>query len=337
MVVQILMIKGDRMKEEVFTREEREFIIENYPKMPTSELIKIIGHTEKQIRGYANGKGLRKHDKPNRFEEWQKKYILKWYNIKTNGEIASKLGLTTKQVNDYGYRNIGKRNIEHYKVNEDYFSTIDTEDKAYWLGFLYADGNVHEDKSRGYVKSINTDLALSYIDVGHLIKFNKSISSNYPIKEKIVKLNDKEYKACRVTICNTNFSRNLIKNKCIPNKSLTLEFPDETILHKSLIRHFVRGYFDGDGCVSHSTEQSKTPHYIYGFVGTLNVINSIQDILNHEINATRVKISEKGNAYQCQWSGRGNCRRFFEYIYKDSTVWLDRKYNKFIKIINNEV
>ena len=321
----------------MFNKEEKKFIIEKYPLMPTKEICDVLGYTERQVRGYAHSKGLRKDIKPNRFTKEQKEFIHKWYNVKSNSEISREIGLTVKQINDYGYKNIGLRDIEHYSVNEDYFKTIDTEEKAYWLGFLYADGCVHEDTTRGYVKSINMELGLAEIDKTHIHKLNKATDSNYPVKDKTVKLNGKEYKACRVTICNTNFCKNLMDKGCIPNKSLFLTFPDERILPYELINHFIRGYFDGDGCVSHSTKESKSPHYVAGFVGTFDVLSKIQEILNNEAGLNKIKISNKGNAFQTQWSGRNNCIKFYEYIYKGATVWLDRKHDKFLKIINYEV
>lgn len=318
----------------IFNESEKEFVIKNYHCMTNKQIVDVIGHTERQVRGYANGAGLKKEYLPDRLTDSQKAYIHEWYNVIDTGSIAKEVGLTTKQVNDYGYKNIGKRNIERYCVNEEYFKVIDTEQKAYWLGFLYADGCVTENNSRGYIKAMTMELGLSIKDVTHLDKFNNSTSSNYTIKRKTVTLNGNKYEACRVTICNTNFCKFLISKGCTPRKSLSLIFPNEDIVPKSLIRHFIRGYFDGDGCVCYASDKAKSKHYIYGFVGTMDILNNIQSVLCNEIGATKTKISEKGNAFQCSWGGRNNCVRFYEYIYKDATIWLDEKFNK---IINHEV
>ena len=71
-----------------------------------------------------------------------------------------------------------------YNCNYDYFKEIDTEDKSYWLGFLYADGSIHKTKH-------TIDLVLSINEKEHLYKFNNYLESTYPIKierDKYVKL-----------------------------------------------------------------------------------------------------------------------------------------------------
>ena len=83
---------------------------------------------------------------------------------------------------------------------------------------------------------------MSISDKEHLIEFNKHIKSTYPIKierEKYVKLK----------ISNKHIGNSLINKGCIPKKSLILEFPNLSQVPKFLIRHFIRGYFDGDGCI----------------------------------------------------------------------------------------
>ena len=78
-----------------------------------------------------------------------------------------------------------KRERRIYQVNENYFESIDSDEKAYWLGFLSADGYIHEGRN-------TITLALQESDKVHIEKFKKAISATYPIKEIIHKL-DKEY------------------------------------------------------------------------------------------------------------------------------------------------
>ena len=103
-----------------------------------------------------------------------------------------KSGIKIKQImSDYSIKSVKtiydiiKRNgikkvgNKKYQVDDNYFNLIDTEEKAYWLGFLYADGYVRMKDSRsGQLK-----LKLSSKDRDHIILFNKCLSSNYPIKD----------------------------------------------------------------------------------------------------------------------------------------------------------
>lgn len=81
------------------------------------------------------------------------------------------------------------------KFNEHVFDVIDTEEKAYWLGFIYADGNVSK---AGDKQIYSFEISLKEDDYNHLMKFNKFVEfKGNNIKRKIVKLNNKEYIAFR--------------------------------------------------------------------------------------------------------------------------------------------
>ena len=154
------------------------------------------------------------------------------------------------------------KNLSKIKVNDYYFSSINSEHKAYWLGFLYADGNISKRKNE-------ITLTLKKSDYKHLQKFiddleiQKSVSF-YTIKSG--KFKGKE--SCSVGFSSNIMKQDLILYGCTPNKSLTLEFPNKAIFKDpDLIRHFIRGYFDGDGSVFTSKEK----HWRYGTI--TNVIH----------------------------------------------------------------
>lgn len=315
----------------VFSEEDKKFIIDNYLSMDTNEMARKLGYTAKQIRGYANNNGISDGNYNTRHPKWKTDYILEWYNKKPIKDIANYVEMTTKQVNDYGYRHVGK--LDSYSVDDTFFEHIDTEEKAYWLGFLYADGCVldYRNKPKSNFKCLTMSLAEH--DEGHMYKMNESMTSNYPIKHGT----SNGYGYYKVSICNTKICDDLIKLGCVPRKSLILKFPSIDVVPNNLVHHFIRGYFDGDGCISHHSENAKTKAYIFGFVGTKHMIDEIQEILHSELGLTKTKQQPCGKAIQTQWGGRENCRKFYEYAYKDATIWLDRKHDKFNKIINKEV
>src|SRR5699024_9205607 len=139
---------------------------------------------------------------------------------------------------------------QKYKINHNFFDEIDTEEKAYWLGFLYADGCVRED--RGCFR-----LGLQARDVRHLEKFRESLDSNHTIKETNKVTNEKIYYGNYIFIHSKKLVKNLVEKGCFENKSLTLKFPSYDIVPKHLIYHFIRGYFDGDGSVSYTVRNGK--------------------------------------------------------------------------------
>ena len=121
-------------------------------------------------------------------------------------------------------------------LNSDKFSCIDTEEKAYWLGFLYADGNVRENK-------ISLELAVK--DKEHLEKFNQFME-----KEKDILTSGHRV---RCLFMDKKVYQDLVNLGVVPNKSLILKFPNYNQVPKNLIRHFIRGYVDGDGSLSYTT------------------------------------------------------------------------------------
>lgn len=212
-----------------------------------------------------------------------------------------------------------------YEYDKNYFTNIDTNDKAYWLGFLYADGCVSEyKKPNGKIHCMVLDIGLSDKDKQHLVKFNNSLKSNIEIKHKTVS-------GCgtsRLTVCCTNMCRDLISHGCTPQKSLILEFPS---LNDKLLPHFIRGYFDGDGCIYLGKYK-----YVINFVGTKNFLTDLRNVLKEHNISGPLKIYSKGNAYQMYIYGYNNLKEFYNYVYNDTDLYLDRKYEKFINCFQNK-
>lgn len=90
-----------------------------------------------------------------------------------------------------------------FYYNKDFFQEINTEEKAYWLGFLYADGCINKIYRNNKLKSMNLEIGLCHKDEQHLQKFLNSIESNIEIKHKKSKSNGKIYESSRIIICCT--------------------------------------------------------------------------------------------------------------------------------------
>ena len=187
----------------------------------------------------------------------------------------------SKRIKALGYEVVNHQT--KVKFNEHVFDSIDTEEKAYWLGFIYADGYIDSSPLNPDKKSVyNFELSLKADDVEHLNKFNKFMEHiNDNVKINDTKCQDKIFKRCRWLIANKHLWNILNNYGCTPQKSNTLKFPDESIFKdKSLIRHFIRGYFDGDGCLSWADKEHKIP--CIEVVGTESFLHSIQKYLQIE-------------------------------------------------------
>ncbi|MET3505599.1 hypothetical protein [Halalkalibacter oceani] len=223
--------------------------------------------------------------------------------------------------------------MSRYTYNKNFFEKIDCEKKAYWLGFLYADGCINRYYRNEKLNAMSLEIGLSDKDRDHLQKFLSDIESNVPIKSKVVKLNGEKYNSSKVVVCNTKMCRDLIKLGCTPQKSLTLTFPNENILPKQYIRDFIRGYFDGDGCIFFGEYDSLKSLKII-IVGTFNMVKAIEyHFKENQININPM-IKQKGKAYQMVISGFDNINEIHTYFYENSTVYLNRKHEKFTESLN---
>ena len=222
--------------------------------------------------------------------------------------------------------------MSKYKYNKDYFSIIDTEEKAYWLGFLYADGCITRFYKNEKLRSMSLELGLCEKDIGHLEKFLKCLDSNVPIQHRTTKIKDKEYGSCRVVINYTKLCYDLIDLGCTPKKTYTLKFPTYDQVPKKFMRDFLRGFFDGDGCISITTCNNK-PHIVIIITGMSDMLKSISDFLISE-KVIRVEPSlvkdERSKVYSLRLHGTDMIKDFLDYLYKDSCIYLDRKYQAYI-------
>ena len=198
--------------------------------------------------------------------------------------------------------------------DKDFFKIIDTERKAYWLGFIYADGCVSSD-----LKSLIIEL--STLDLEHLKILKNDMNALQPIVDKTT--------CQRYVVCNKELVRNLIALGCVPKKTFVLTFPTFTQVPFHLTSHFIRGYFDGDGCISIKENRKSKGCMCYDFqiLGTYNFLNGIQKIF-YDLGID-VKIYTRGKIFLLRTHVKTKILSIFDYMYHDSNVYLDRKYEKF--------
>jgi hypothetical protein len=211
--------------------------------------------------------------------------------------------------------------MRKYKLNENYFELINSEEKAYFLGFLFADGYVNE-------KLNMIDLTLHNKDREIL---NKFIEFLYPEGRPLAIIRN-DY--LRLVINSKKITTDLKLQGCFQKKTFNLKFP-ETI-NKFLVKHFIRGYFDGDGCV---TINKNTLNI--AIVGTIDFLNGIKEILNEECKLNETTYdnrhpSRKNNIRALRFGGNIIINRIYHYMYDDSRIYLNRKRKIFLSILENK-
>lgn len=216
---------------------------------------------------------------------------------------------------------------QKYKINETYFDSIDNEHKAYWLGFIYADGFISTVNKRN-----SFGISLSIKDIDHLYKLKKDINSNHPIKKYIQSsgyIEGQEY--CKFIVNNKYLVSSLIKQGVVENKTNILNAPN---IPESLIKHFIRGYMDGDGCISYSVNRDE---YSIKILGTENILDYIKNYIEKNNIAKINKYHKRKKEHvvsSLELGGNLQVLHFLNIIYDNATIALERKYQRYINLCN---
>ena len=221
-----------------------------------------------------------------------------------------------------------------------YFDNIDSEYKAYILGFIYADGNIN-DKVKGkreWGLCVSIQEEDGYILQKLLDDTNKK-KINISNPPAVIKNNWK--KRAVAHIGNTYLCNTLINLGCYPRKSqLGMKFP---IIPKHLIHHFIRGFFDGDGCVTIKKRTYKgkkvTSEYFHKIIAFTSTDSIFLDEVMKNLPITKIYKRQKLRSLlvHTYWIERKeDVQNVYNYLYKDATYFLKRKYDKFNKSIKSQ-
>lgn len=221
-----------------------------------------------------------------------------------------------------------------YHFNKDYFENIDSKDKAYFLGFIYADGFITK-PDWGQAK-----LGITLAEEEPIIKFKKYINSDNPIgiytKGKNSYSEGKtEYK---FALTSDKLVVDLEKIGVIERKTLVLTFPE---LREDLIPHFIRGYFDGDGSVFlHKDSRKEYCNNMYlgiNICGTKEFLDKLLEHLSFIENSNCIykELRKTTNCWNLKFESNIRSLKLYHYMYKDcDDLYLSRKkeiFENFIK------
>lgn len=191
--------------------------------------------------------------------------------------------------------------------NEDIFEIIDIEEKAYWLGFLMADGNISKSSGGHYLK-----FSLQIKDGDAIYSFRRFLNFDGSIFENKGSL-------C-ISVGSKKIYDDLIKYGFSERKSGKEIIPFE-LIPDGLIRHFIRGYFDGDGCVS------KRGHI--RICCGIEFANMFGNNINPNFRIEKIKATDVVVNLCC--TRKEYCKEFYEYCYRDSNIYLQRKFSRFVE------
>lgn len=206
-----------------------------------------------------------------------------------------------------------------HTIDETYFNQINTAEKSYWLGFLYADGYVRHKSRSGHLK-----LKLKQSDIDHLILFKNHIQSSSPIKQYCEVVKGYQCHCCELNIYSLKLVNTLMAQGCVNNKSLILKFP--TTINDELLSHFIRGYFDGDGTIYQTKNRPNS--FSVRIAGTKDILNGIASYLKISPH----HIYQQNNIYLLNYNRINSIKIIKEIFYSNSSLFLNRKKIIFDKI-----
>jgi hypothetical protein len=234
-------------------------------------------------------------------------------NVKTVFAILKRNNIKSKTLSESAMK---------YTCQDDFFSVINTEKKAYWLGVLFADGSITEKASK------SGQIIFSSKDKEWVDQFLSDVGSNNSPNCEYQKLYKKYIWKAQIT--SAQMYNDLNSLGCTPAKTKTIKVP---ILDVALMHHFIRGYFDGDGTVGVYRNLKTDDWKILksGFCsGSQKFIIDLLEILPVK-NKTIKQVKE---CYITQHSLKDTLN-LFEYMYKNYTTCLERKRKVFINYLDS--
>lgn len=304
--------------------QDKETLLKMLQNNTTEEIAKYFKVDEHTISRWVNKNNISFNDKKlYRNKEWLDQK-LKEYNGSLS-EISKATGYKKDTMLEWCY----KFNLKHtpesnrkYDLNTDYFKEINSEIKAYYLGFGMADFGVSKNcylfefRLKKDDKYIIEKLAKELNYTADLYHYKDSIREGYSL-----------------TISSKDICKDLIYHGIVPNK-LGKEVLPNTV-PKELIKHFIRGFIDGDGCIEANIKRLSICSMSY------NILLSIKLFLERELNIKEYDIKptlkESGNILYYYKIYSNSFMKVLNYLYKDSTIYLTRKYNNYLIHLNKDI
>ena len=226
-------------------------------------------------------------------------------------QIAKLYNVAGDTINHILIQNgIAIRDKRKYVFNEYYFDAIDSANKAYLLGFLYADGCVNKNNVVSFTVHKN--------DREILEMYVSELQATNPIAHV------KSHPHVRIAFSSKHMCDTLISMGCGRNKTYTLKFPS---IPKAYYYDFIRGFMDGDGCIS-VVNRGSNKYISLSFTGTKEMMEALKCIFQVDN-----RIAFYRNAYTLHIGKHKDVLRILDNIYNNAELYMSRKFKKYCEYL----
>lgn len=240
-----------------------------------------------------------------------------------NKELAVKYNLHRSSVQRILKRNgIGLRlqntTSRKYFYDETFFSQIDTQNKAYILGMIAADGTVSRRNA--------VEICLQEDDKELLEKiapFFGNPKLGYRASRKRTPLSHASKPQYRLCVTSKRIALDLRRLGIMENKSLKIRFPN---LPTSMIPHFIRGFFDGDGCLCLTKRWGNNAVTI---VSNPEMCSDMSKQITKFLNINASVRNKTKTVKVVGINGNRQIEKFLDWIYFNAEIFMQRKFKKY--------
>lgn len=251
------------------------------------------------------------------FKKYCRLFIKNNFGKISQREISRRLKIGKTTVNNWA-KLLGLEFRKH-TVTADYFK-IWSNEMAYILGFISADGNVSWNEQKGYY---SMTITAAEKDIDHLERIRSILKSTKPL------LYAKPTKSYRLIVNSKEICRDLMKIGIVPRKSLIIKFP---VIQDKYLKDYIRGYIDGDGSLRYFKRQ-RSPYFELSVCsGSKNFIETLEEKIFFKLGI-HSKISRQ-SCYLLRYS----CARGLKlagWIYSGSNLFLIRKYKNYEEALSS--
>lgn len=231
-------------------------------------------------------------------------------------------GTVATILKEYGIEQLSSSEMHRkYNIEENYFETIDNQNKAYALGMIFSDGTVSKEHN-------HIAIALQECDKYLLERLSDEFGGSRPLSFIDYKRKNQNWQDqyC-LTITNKKMHSDLVNHGAVPNKSLILKFP--TTVPDELLSHFVRGYLDGDGTISKGECRCS-------LISTDDFCRTLAEIikLKFDIHCSIMYLhgNKEKSTRVLSIAGRHQVKKFLDWIYNDAEIYMKRKHNIYMNV-----